>query len=41
MTIRDRILAVADNVMPTSLIERVERISDLAEQHGTFLVQPD
>lgn len=34
------ILGVADNVMPTSLIERVERISDLVEQHGTYPVQP-
>lgn len=28
------ILGVADNVMPTSLIERVERISALVEAHG-------
>jgi hypothetical protein len=34
------ILGVADNVMPTSLIERVERISDLVEEHGTYPVQP-
>jgi hypothetical protein len=34
------ILGVADNVMPTSLIERVERISDLVEQHGAYPVQP-
>jgi len=34
------ILGVADNVMPTSLIQRVERISDLVEQHGTYPVQP-
>jgi hypothetical protein len=34
------ILGVADNVMPTSLIERVERISDLVEQYGTYPVQP-
>jgi uroporphyrinogen-III decarboxylase len=34
------ILGVADNVMPTSLIERVERISELVEQHGGYPVQP-
>jgi hypothetical protein len=34
------ILGVADNVMPTSLIERVERISELVESHGTYPVQP-
>jgi hypothetical protein len=34
------IFGVADNVMPTSLIERVERISDLVEQHGAYPVQP-
>jgi hypothetical protein len=34
------ILGVADNVMPTSLIQRVERISDLIEQHGTYPVRP-
>ena len=34
------ILGVADNVMSTSLIERVERISELVEQHGTYPVQP-
>ena len=34
------ILGVADNVMPTSLIERVERISELVEQHGAYPVQP-
>ena len=34
------ILGVADNVMPTSLIQRVERISELVEQHGTYPVQP-
>jgi len=34
------ILGVADNVMPTSVIERVERISDLVEKHGTYPVQP-
>jgi len=34
------ILGVADNVMPTSLIERVERVSDLVEQHGAYPVQP-
>jgi hypothetical protein len=34
------ILGVADNVMPTSIIERVERISDLVEQHGAYPVQP-
>jgi uroporphyrinogen-III decarboxylase len=34
------ILGVADNVMPTSLIQRVERISDLVEQHGRYPVQP-
>ena len=35
------ILGVADNVMPTSIIERVERISDLVEQDGTYPIQPD
>ncbi len=30
------ILGVADNVMPTSLIERVERISELVEAHGAY-----
>jgi uroporphyrinogen-III decarboxylase len=34
------ILGVADNVMPTSLIQRVERISELVEQHGSYPVQP-
>jgi hypothetical protein len=34
------ILGVADNVMPTSIIERVERISELVEQHGAYPVQP-
>jgi len=34
------ILGVADNVMPRSLISRVERISDLVEQHGKYPVQP-
>ncbi|MBI4537755.1 MAG: hypothetical protein HY712_07335 [candidate division NC10 bacterium] len=34
------ILGVADNVMPTSLIERVERISDLVEQRGVYPVTP-
>ena len=33
------ILGVADNVMPTSLIERVERISDLVERQGAYPVQ--
>jgi hypothetical protein len=33
------ILGVADNVMPTSLIERVERISDLVEQYGTYPIR--
>jgi len=40
MTNRDRILAVADNVMPTSLIERVQRILDLVERHGTCPGRP-
>ena len=34
------ILGVADNVMPTSLIERVERISELVEAHGAYPVKP-
>jgi hypothetical protein len=34
------ILGVADNVMPTSIIERVERISELVEEHGNYPVQP-
>ena len=34
------ILGVADNVMPTSVIERVERISELVEQHGAYPVRP-
>lgn len=34
------ILGVADNVMPTSVIERVERISALVEEHGAYPVQP-
>ncbi len=33
------ILGVADNVMPTSVIERVERISDLVAQHGSYPVR--
>ncbi len=33
------ILGVADNVMPTSVIERVERISELVEQHGSYPVR--
>jgi hypothetical protein len=41
MTSRDHILAVANNVMPTPLIEGIERISDLVEQHGTCPMQPD
>jgi len=35
------ILGVADNVMPTSIIERVERIADLVEQDGTYPIQAD
>jgi hypothetical protein len=34
------IFGVADNVMPTSLIARVERVSDLVERHGRYPVQP-
>lgn len=34
------IFGVADNVMPTSIIERVERISHLVEQHGVYPVRP-
>jgi hypothetical protein len=34
------ILGVADNVMPMSIIDRVERISELVEQHGAYPVQP-
>ena len=34
------ILGVADNVMPTSVIERVERISELIEQQGSYPVKP-
>ena len=34
------ILGVADNVVPTSVIERVERISELVEQHGAYPVRP-
>jgi hypothetical protein len=34
------ILGVADNVMPTSRIERVGRISELVETHGTYPVKP-
>jgi hypothetical protein len=34
------IVGVADNVMPTSIIGRVERISDLVEQHGAYPIQP-
>jgi hypothetical protein len=34
------ILGVADNVMPTSIIERVARISDLVERYGTYPIQP-
>lgn len=34
------ILGVADNVMPMSKIERVERISELVEQHGRLPLQP-
>jgi hypothetical protein len=30
------ILGVADNVMPTSIIERVERISDMVREYGTI-----
>ncbi len=33
------IVGVADNVMPTSLIERVERISELVETHGAYPVK--
>lgn len=32
------ILGVADNVMPLSLIERVERISEMVEEYGTYPV---
>lgn len=35
------ILGVADNVMPTSVIERVERISDLVEQYGNYPIKPE
>ena len=34
------ILGVSDNVMPTSVIERVERISELVEEHGNYPVKP-
>lgn len=34
------ILGVADNVMPRSKIDRVERISQLVEQHGQLPLQP-
>jgi hypothetical protein len=34
------ILGVADNVMPYSLIERVEWITELVEQHGGYPIQP-
>ena len=34
------ILGVANNMLPTSLIERVERISELWEANGTYPVQP-
>ncbi|MHB1133782.1 MAG: uroporphyrinogen decarboxylase family protein [Chloroflexota bacterium] len=34
------ILGVADNVMPRSKIERVERISEIVEQHGALPLQP-
>ena len=30
------ILGIADNVMPTSLISRIRRISELVEQHGNY-----
>ena len=35
------ILGVADNVMPTSVIERVERISELVEQYGNCPIKPE
>ena len=34
------ILGVADNVMPMSIIERVERISELVEQYGKYPIDP-
>ncbi len=33
------ILGVADNVMPSSLIERVERISEWVEQYGAYPIE--
>ncbi|MGD0264707.1 MAG: hypothetical protein ABSD47_07080 [Candidatus Methylomirabilota bacterium] len=40
MTSRERILGVADNRMLTSPFERVQRISDLVERHGTCPGRP-
>jgi len=34
------ILGVADNVMPTSVIERLERISELVEQYANCPIEP-
>lgn len=34
------ILGIADNLMPTSVIERVERISELVEQHANYPIKP-
>ncbi|MBI3980021.1 MAG: hypothetical protein HY331_17755 [Chloroflexi bacterium] len=33
------ILGVADNTMPDALIERIERISDLVEEHGNYPIR--
>ena len=35
------ILGIADNAMPTTVIERVERISELVEQYGNYPIKPE
>jgi len=34
------ILGVADNLMPTSVIERVERISELVDEYANYPIDP-
>jgi hypothetical protein len=35
------VLGVADNVMPDSKLERVERISDMVEAYGRYPIRVD
>lgn len=35
------VLGVSDNVMPRSMIERVERITEMVEEYGRYPIQPN